>query len=82
MNGIGDILRVLNMEMVIGTISNTVVTLSINIDIVAVKMQNITINLHIFPLDALLIFTPRYRRLQFPPILSQLSSFLIEDQLY
>ena len=58
MNGIGDILRVLNMEMVIGTISNTVVTLSINIDIVAVEMQNITINLHIFPLDALLIFTP------------------------
>ena len=52
MNGIGDILRVLNTEMVIGTINNTVVTLSINIDIVAVKTQNITINLHIFPLDA------------------------------
>jgi hypothetical protein len=67
MNGIGDILRVLNTEMVIGIISNTVVTLSINIDIVAVKTQNITINLHIFPLDALLILTPRYSKTPVSP---------------
>src|SRR3546814_6246187 len=56
-----------NMEMVIGTISNTVLTLSINIDIVAVKTQNITINLHIFPLDALLILTPRYSKTPVSP---------------
>jgi hypothetical protein len=54
-NGIGDTLRVLNIEMVIGTINRIVVTLSINIETIAVKMQNISINLHIFPFDALLI---------------------------
>src|SRR5688572_31247023 len=62
MNGIGDNFRVLNTEIVIGTISNIVVTLSINIEIVAVNTQNITINFHIFPLEALLILTPRYSR--------------------
>src|SRR5688500_4345805 len=60
MNGIGDNFRVLNTEIVIGTISNILVTLSINIEIVAVNTQNITINFHIFPLEALLILTPRY----------------------
>jgi hypothetical protein len=60
MNGIGDILSVLNTDTVMGTINSTVVTLSINIETVAVKMQKRTISFHIFPFDALLIFIPRY----------------------
>src|SRR4026209_2519959 len=63
MNGTGDILSVLNTEIVIGTINRTVVTLSINMEIIAVNKQNITNNFHIFPFDALLILIPRYSKI-------------------
>jgi hypothetical protein len=51
MKGIGDILRALNMDKVTGTISKIMITLSTNIEVIAVKTQRIIINFHKLPLD-------------------------------
>jgi hypothetical protein len=60
MKGTGDTLNVLNTEIVTGTISRTVVTLSINIEVIAVKVHKIIISFHKFPLHILLALIPTY----------------------
>src|SRR5574341_198658 len=60
MNGTGDSLKILNIEIVIGTIRSTVVTLSMNIDVMAVKTLIMTSSFHMLPFDDLLILMARY----------------------
>jgi hypothetical protein len=56
--GIGDILIDLNTEIVTGTIIRTVVTLSMNIDMVPVKTQSKIINFQRFPFEAFIALIP------------------------
>ena len=58
MNGIGDSLIDLNIEIVTGTIKSTVVTLSMNIDIVAENTQSKIISFQRAPLEAFIALMP------------------------
>ena len=58
--GIGDTLKTLNTEIVTGTMSKIVVTLSMNIEVTAVNVHNINISFHKFALLALLALTATY----------------------
>lgn len=56
--GMGDSLIDLNTEIVTGTIIRTVVTLSMNIDMVPVKTQSKIINFQRFPFEAFIALIP------------------------
>jgi hypothetical protein len=58
MNGMGDILNVLNTDTVTGIINKIVVTLSMNIDATAVKVHRISISFQRFPPLILVAFMP------------------------
>ena len=59
-NGIGEILNVLNIDTVTGIISNIVVTLSINMETTAVKVQSISISFPRLPLLILVALIPTH----------------------
>jgi hypothetical protein len=74
MKGIGDNLKILKMDTVTGTISKTVVTLSINIDVIAVNEVSITSNFHKLPFDFFPIFTPTHWKI---PVSAKTATIII-----
>jgi len=70
MKGIGEMSSALHIDIVTGTISKMIVTLSTNIEVIAVNEHNISISFQRLPLLSLVAFKPTQLNTPVSPIIA------------